>query len=90
MITSRFEHILKKAGVPHFRFHDCRHYCASILHALGVPDAYVMERGGWASDTTLKNVYRHALEDQKGKMNQKANSYFESMRHEMQHEKEKA
>lgn len=25
MITQRFNHVLKHAGVPHFRFHDCRH-----------------------------------------------------------------
>ena len=54
MITQRFNHVLKHAGVPHFRFHDCRHYCASIMHAIGVPDAYIMERGGWGNDGTLK------------------------------------
>lgn len=90
MITSRFNHILIRAGVPHFRFHDLRHYCASILHAVGVPDAYIMERGGWGNDGTLKNVYRHALDDQRAKMTERANSYFDSMQHEMQHEKEKA
>lgn len=87
MITQRFNHILIKAGVPHFRFHDLRHYCASILHALGMPDAYIMERGGWGNDGTLKNVYRHALEDQKVKMNNMANEHFNNMQHEMQHEK---
>lgn len=87
MITQRFNHVLIRAGVPHFRFHDLRHYGASILHALGMPDAYIMERGGWGSDGTLKNVYRHALEDQKKILNDKANKYFDSMQHEMQHEK---
>lgn len=87
MITSRFHHILLHAGVPHFRFHDLRHYGASILHALGIPDAYIMERGGWGNDTVLKNVYRHTLEDKKVEMMQKANNYFENMQHEMQHGK---
>lgn len=87
MITSRFYHVLKKSNVPHFRFHDLRHYCASILHAIGTPDAYIMERGGWGNDGTLKNVYRHALEDQKIKMTDKANKYFNDMQHEMQHKK---
>lgn len=41
MITARFWHILKNAGLPHFRFHDLRHYSASIQHALGIPDAYL-------------------------------------------------
>ncbi len=90
MITSRFNHILINAGVPHFRFHDLRHYCASIMHALGVPDAYIMERGGWGNDSTLKNVYRHALEENTNEMSTKTNDYFSAMQHEMQHEKEKA
>lgn len=86
MITQRFNHVLKHAGVPHFRFHDCRHYCASIMHAIGVPDAYIMERGGWGSDAVLKNVYRHTIDDKRSQMTNKTNSYFESMQHEMQHD----
>lgn len=85
MISSRFHHVLIRAGVPHFRFHDLRHYGASILHALGIPDAYIMERGGWESDSILKNVYRHVLDDKRAEMTNKANAYFENMQHEMQH-----
>lgn len=90
MITSRFNHVLINSGVPHFRFHDLRHYCASIMHAIGVPDAYIMERGGWGNDSTLKEVYRHAMDEKSKEMSNKANSYFSAMQHEMQHEKEKA
>lgn len=84
-ITSCFEHILKKAGLKHFRFHDLRHYNASIQHALGIPDAYIMQSGGWGNDSVLKEVYRHALPDVQKQMNSKAINYFESMQHEMQH-----
>ena len=47
----------------YMRFHALRHYCASQLHALGMPDAYIMERGGWESDGVLKGIYRHTLSD---------------------------
>jgi len=90
MITKRFEHCLQHAGLPHFRFHDLRHYSASIQHALGVPDAYIMQRGGWKNDGVLKNVYRHTMEEKTKEMNKKVNSYFENMHHEMHHENEKA
>lgn len=76
-ISHRFEHILKRAGLPHFRFHDLRHYSASIQHALGIPDAYIMQRGGWKNDSVLKQVYRHALTDKAKEMNEKVNQYFE-------------
>lgn len=75
-ITTRFARILRRAGIQHFRFHDLRHYCASIQHALGIPDAYIMERGGWSSDGVLKSVYRHAMSDKTKDMDQKANDHF--------------
>lgn len=86
-ITSRFEHVLKQAGIPHFRFHDLRHYCASISHALGIPDAYIMQMGGWGNDRVLKEVYRHTFEDTRKKMNAIVIHHFEAMQHEMQHAK---
>lgn len=88
-ITACFASVLKRAGLPHFRFHDLRHYNASIQHALGIPDAYIMQSGGWGNDSVLKEVYRHALPDVQEKMNNAALQYFESMQHEMQHESTK-
>lgn len=78
-ITDRFSDIVSSAGIEHFRFHDLRHYCASVQHALGIPDAYIMLRGGWKSDGTLKNIYRHALSDREKAMNDKANSFFDEL-----------
>lgn len=88
-ITSRFEHILKQAGITHFRFHDLRHYCASISHALGIPDAYIMQMGGWGNDRVLKEVYRHTFEETQKKMNAIAIEHFENMQHEIQHKNQK-
>lgn len=79
IITKRFEHCLKGAGLPHFRFHDLRHYSASIQHALGVPDVYIMQRGGWGNDGVLKAVYRHALSDKTIEYSSMANAHFEEL-----------
>lgn len=78
-ITLMFQRVLKKNNIPHFRFHDLRHYSASIRHALGIPDAYIMADGGWSSDKVLKAVYRHAMDDRKKEMSDKANNHFESL-----------
>lgn len=78
-ISDRFIDIIKRNDLPKFRFHDLRHYSASIQHALGIPDAYIMQRGGWKSDAVLKNIYRHALDDSAKKMNVIANDYFDTL-----------
>lgn len=86
-ISKNFGKVLKKAGLPHFRFHDLRHYSASIMHAIGIPDQYIMERGGWKTDRVLKQVYRNTISDEQKKFTEQINSHFESMQHEMQHKK---
>ena len=78
-LTCRFRRLVKRSGVPPFRFHDLRHYCASIQHALGIPDAYIMQRGGWQSDGILKAVYRHTMDDKEQAMNLKANEHFSQL-----------
>lgn len=75
-LTDKFNKKLKKENIPHFRFHDLRHYSASVQHALGVPDAYIMQRGGWDDDGTLKAIYRHALAEKSQSMDSLTNDYF--------------
>ena len=60
-LTAAFPHFLKRNGFPPMRLHDCRHFMASYLHSLGVPDAEIMRIGGWRTDHVMKSVYRHAL-----------------------------
>ena len=75
-LTSAFGYTLKKLGLPHFRFHDLRHYAATIMHATGVPEAYIMERGGWKTNTVLNQVYRGTRSDFSKKYAEKTNEYF--------------
>lgn len=78
-VSLRFDRILHQCGVDHFRFHDLRHYSASALHALGIPDSYIMQRGGWGNDATLKAVYRHVMEEKEREMNDTANRFFSDL-----------
>lgn len=80
-ITNRFRRALKFTHLPNaFRFHDLRHYAASIMHAIGIPDQYIMQRGGWATDSVMKAVYRGTIDDQQKKMTQKILNHFEEVR----------
>lgn len=65
-ISSRYRRIVLKLGLDmSTRFHDLRHYAASAMHAMGIPDQYIMETGGWSSDGVLKSVYRNVLNDRR-------------------------
>jgi integrase len=48
-VTHRFQRFLKAAGLPHQRFHDLRHACASLMVANGEPLLVVQEQLGQAS-----------------------------------------
>ena len=76
-ITDYFADARRKFNLPHFRFHDLRHYQASILHAKGVPDKYIMERGGWSTDSTLKNIYQHTMSDKRKQVEEEIVQRFE-------------
>jgi integrase len=69
MITMSFQRAIKRAGLPHFRFHDLRHYSASMMHALGIPDKYIQSRGGWASNSVLRSVYTNVIDMEQKRQN---------------------
>lgn len=66
-------------GIPRFRLHALRHYYASMAHSIGIPDSYIMQAGGWKSDSTLKRVYRHAMEDKNESMQKVAADYVTNL-----------
>ncbi len=78
IITNRFRRAIRfsHAEIP-FRFHDLRHYYVSIAHALGIPDAYIMQSGGWKTDGVMKRVYRNTLSDRAALEQQKLDSHFD-------------
>ena len=78
-ITRRFSDARKKLGLPYFRFQDLRAYQASILHALGIPDKYIMERGGWKGTQTLNKVYKRSVAKKATETDEIANNYFSNL-----------
>lgn len=78
-LTNRNIRFLARHGFPSFRFHDYRHHMVSSLHAAGIPDAYIMQRGGWSSDHVMKAVYRHTLADHEAEAVQAALDHFHAL-----------
>ena len=77
-IYKRWMRICKKNGFT-MTFHDLRHMSASIMLALGVPDKYAMERGGWSTPHVMKSVYQHTLSTERQHVDSKVNEFFEAM-----------
>ncbi|HEY8600582.1 MAG TPA: site-specific integrase, partial [Thermomicrobiales bacterium] len=60
-VLRRFQALVTKAGLPHQRFHDLRHCCASLLLAQGVPPRVVMEILGHSDIRLTMNTYAHVM-----------------------------
>jgi integrase len=59
-------------------FHQLRHLNASIMMALGLPDTYAMERGGWSSRQTLNRVYQHTMASRRSEYDDRVDAFFRS------------
>lgn len=78
-LYQRFQRLLKRNGIDKMSFHELRHMNASVMLALGVPDKYAMERGGWSTPAVLKSVYQHTFSAERNAVDKKIDSYFNSI-----------
>ena len=79
-ISHYFRRMQQRIGLEEiYNFHSTRHYCVSTLHANGLPDAYIMERGGWSTPDVLIYVYRHTISDETSALTDKALNHFDSV-----------
>jgi len=53
--------LLKRAGLPHIRFHDLRHTCATLLLGRNVHPKYVQELLGHANIAITLDTYSHVI-----------------------------
>ena len=75
-LTRRFERLCATSGII-CRFHSLRHYYASVLLALNIPDKYAMQRMGHSTTNMLKQVYQHTMQDQQQEIDNKISQYFD-------------
>jgi len=77
-ITNLFCKVRNSLGID-MRFHDLRAYSASVQHALGVPDVYIMKQGGWSTDYVMKKIYRRAMEKRAKEASEITNKHFDGL-----------
>ena len=63
-ITERYMRLSDRLNVPR-RFHNLRHYHASVMLREGVPEKYITADMGHASFDMVKRVYGHVMEEKK-------------------------
>lgn len=80
-VTGRFIALRDRLGLPDIRFHDLRHYYASIGAVLGIPDTYLSLFGGWQSggNNVMKRVYQNIISDEKVKYENTLNAHFSGL-----------
>ena len=58
-ISERFSNLLKKHNLPHIRFHELRHSCASMLLSMGWSLKDIQEWLGHSDIKMTTNLYSH-------------------------------
>jgi integrase len=71
-ISDYLGRIEAKYDIPHFSLHKLRHYFASKMSALKIPEVDILAMGGWETDYVMKAVYRHSMEDSRIKSQKRA------------------
>jgi len=78
-ITNRFYKMQKRAKGKAYRFHDLRHYSASMKHELGIANVEIMRQGGWESEKILNEIYRHSISEEAEKADRIWSAYCGSV-----------
>lgn len=76
IISNQFPRLLKKHGLPHYRFHDLRHYTVSVMLSLNIPKKYIADYVGHESENMIDQVYGHIMTSKKTSVEDQMQDYF--------------
>lgn len=63
-LSHAFDRLLEANGLPHYRLHDLRHFCASYCHnILHMSDAQIQAITGHKTSVVLREHYLHSMRD---------------------------
>ena len=68
-ISTNYRRLCDSVGIPR-RFHNLRHYHASVMLAMGVPEKYIVEDMGHSTYDMVRNVYGHTIKKKKTIINE--------------------
>ena len=78
-ITKRFIELRDSLNLT-VKFHDLRHYYASIGAAMGIPDIYMADFGGWRQGSSvMKEIYQNKITPISDQYAKKLTDHFEGI-----------
>ena len=75
-ISHAFSELLKENNLPHIRFHDLQHSCATLLQKKGIALKIIQEYLGHGDISTTANFYLHPDMEEKQKAANAISSIF--------------
>ncbi len=72
-----WEQARRKAGLETVRFHDLRHFAATMFASTGASTKEIMSRGGWKSVTMVVR-YEHASDERDALLAEALNPFTQS------------
>lgn len=75
-VLRALKRLCKENGLPEYTMHSLRHYHASIMLSMNIPDKYAMEILGQNSPYMLKTTYQHTFSDEFIKVNELINNHY--------------
>ncbi len=97
-MTGRFPAHCVASGIPKYHFHQLRHYFASVLLSLNIPNKYAMELTGHKTEYMLTRVYQHTFNEKQKSVRNDVTNYFDKpetpsdatdsdgLQHDLQHD----
>lgn len=76
VMYSRFVSALDHLGLPHYRFHDLRHYLVSVMLSLNIPKNYIADYVGHADESMIDRVYGHIMSAKKTSVEDLMDEFF--------------
>lgn len=68
--------LCRSCGIPEIGIHGLRHTNATVMAMLGIADKVAMQRGGWSSDQTMRQIYQHVMDSARQRADQKIDQFF--------------
>lgn len=80
-ITRHFSRLQNDTGTRHYRFHDLRHYCVSVMLSLNIPKNYIANYVGHESEHMIDSVYGHIMASRKTAVEDLMQDYYSKIFH---------